>query len=88
MLEIEVTKVKGFCSAGYQVGQRFLFEDPLVIPQGKSPLCLYALSAMFPYLTAACRQTPPEDWINSVVELQCPDSANAVLFSIKRTETR
>lgn len=87
MLELEVTKVKGFCSAGCQVGQRFFFEDPLVIPGEHSPLCLYALSAMFPYLTAACRQTPPEDWINSVVELQCPDSANAVLFSIKRTET-
>ncbi|MFZ5632029.1 MAG: TIGR04076 family protein [Bacillota bacterium] len=83
-LEMEVKSVKGYCSAGYRAGQRLLFKDPLVIPEDGSPLCLYALSAMFPYLTAACRQTPAEDWINLVQELQCPDSANTVVFAIRR----
>jgi len=84
VLELEVKSVKGYCSAGYQVGQKFLFQDPLVVPKDKSPLCLYALSAMFPYLTAACRQTPTEDWINSVMEFQCPDSTNTVVFVVTR----
>ncbi len=83
-LELEVKSVKGFCSAGCRPGQRFLFKDPLVIPEDDAPLCLYALSAMFPYLTAACRDTPDDDWMNSVRELQCPDSANTVVFTIKR----
>lgn len=83
-LELEVKSVKGYCSAGCRLGQKFLFKDPLIIPEGDSPLCLYALSAMFPYLTAACRETPSEDWINNVQELQCPDSANTVVFTIKR----
>ncbi|MFO8077877.1 MAG: TIGR04076 family protein [Thermoplasmatota archaeon] len=39
---------------------------------------------MFPYLTAACRQTPPDDWINSKQELQCPDNNNTVVFTISR----
>lgn len=84
VLELEVKSVKGHCSAGYQAGQKFLFQDPLVIPKDQAPLCLYALSAMFPNLTAACRQTPAEDWINRKQELQCPDSANTVVFAIKR----
>lgn len=84
VLELEVKSVKGYCSAGYQIGQKFFFEDPLVIPKDQAPLCLYALSAMFPYLTAACRQTPAGDWINSVMELQCPDSANTVVFAVNR----
>jgi uncharacterized repeat protein (TIGR04076 family) len=83
-LELTVESVKGTCSAGYRTGQKLFFNDPLIVPQDNTPLCLYALSAMFPYLSAACRQTPPEDWINSTEELQCPDSANTVVFSIKR----
>ncbi|AGL03397.1 TIGR04076 family protein [Desulfoscipio gibsoniae] len=83
-LELEVQSVKGYCSAGCQVGQKFIFNDPVITPQDNAPLCLYALSAMFPYLTAACRETPADDWINQVKVLQCPDNENTVVFSIKR----
>ncbi|MFP4193409.1 MAG: TIGR04076 family protein [Desulfobacterales bacterium] len=84
-LELTVKSVKAFCSAGCRVGDKFTFRDPVVIPHEGSPLCLYALSAMFPYLTAACRQTPSGDWINSKQELQCPDNDNTVVFTITRT---
>ena len=40
--------------------------------------------AMVPYLTAYCRNTPEDDWINTIQELQCPDSANAVVFRLER----
>lgn len=83
-LVLEVKSIKGYCEAGYQAGQKFLFQDPLLMPQDNTPLCLYALSAMFPYLTAACRQTPADDWINEVAELQCPDNSNTVVFTVTR----
>jgi uncharacterized repeat protein (TIGR04076 family) len=50
-------------------------------PQG---LCLYARPALLPYLTAYCRETPAEGWINLKRELQCPDNDNAVIFGIER----
>lgn len=83
-LAVTVKSIKGYCYAGLQAGQKFIFRDPVVAPEGNAPLCLYALSSMFPYLTAACRQTPAEDWINAVEELQCPDSKNTVIFSVQR----
>ena len=84
-LEITVTSVKGECYAGCRVGDKFTVEDPVV--KSANPLCLYALSAMMPYLTVAYRQTPPDDWINHVAELQCPDATNTVKFQIRRIES-
>ena len=49
-------------------------------------LCMYALPALLPYLTAYCRQTPEDDWINMKKELQCPDNTNAVIFGLERIE--
>ncbi|RLI88847.1 MAG: hypothetical protein DRO98_02285 [Archaeoglobales archaeon] len=45
-------------------------EDPVV----KGKICIYALSALIPYITAAYRET--EGWINAVEVLQCPDPEN------------
>lgn len=84
ILSIEVKSVKGHCEAGCREGQKIIFQDPVFKPQDNAPLCLYALAAMQPYLTAACRQTPANDWINAVTEFQCPDSANTVVFSLTR----
>lgn len=81
---LTVESVKGSCSAGFQVGHQIKVTDTLVVPLESAPLCIYALSAMFPYLTAACRHTPQSDWINSVKQLQCPDCENTVIFSLKR----
>ncbi len=56
-----------------------------MIEQGNiKGLCLYALPALLPYLTAYCRQTPDDDWINDKKELQCPDNDNAVIFGLER----
>jgi len=41
-------------------------------------------AALVPYLTAYCRKTPEDDWINMIQELQCPDSTNSVVFSLER----
>ena len=83
-VEVQVKSVKGECAAGYKAGDTFTVADPVVTPQNNCPLCIYALSALFPYLTAAYRQTAADDWINQVVELQCPDNVNEVIFTLTR----
>lgn len=79
-LKIVVEDVKGRCYAGYERGDTIEVEDPII----KGKLCVYALSALIPYITAACRVTPQDDWINAVEVLQCPDPKNTVKFRIVR----
>jgi uncharacterized repeat protein (TIGR04076 family) len=84
-IKLTVKSVKGNCSAGYKEGDYFFIEDGLMIVPGQpSGLCMYALPALLPYLTAYCRETPPSDWINLKEELQCPDNTNAVVFGLER----
>ncbi|MEW6275928.1 MAG: TIGR04076 family protein [Bacillota bacterium] len=83
-LEVKVKSVKGECAAGYKVGDMFTVTDPVVVPRENCPLCIYALSTLFPYLTAAYRETDTGDWIHQVTEIQCPDSKNTVVFELKR----
>jgi len=84
-IKCTVKSVKGFCAAGCKTGDYFFIKDGLMIEQGNiKGLCLYALPALLPYLTAYCRQTPDDDWINDKKELQCPDNDNAVIFGLER----
>jgi uncharacterized repeat protein (TIGR04076 family) len=86
-IKCTVKSVKGFCSAGYRVGDYFIIKDGVMIETGNMKgLCMYALPALLPYLTAYCRQTPESDWINMKKELQCPDNTNAVIFGLERIE--
>jgi uncharacterized repeat protein (TIGR04076 family) len=57
--------------------QRFVKEE-------SGRLCIYVLMALAPYLTALCRDTPKEDWINNVEVIQCPDPKRAVVFKVER----
>ncbi len=79
-LKIVVEGVKGKCHAGYERGDIIEVEDPVI----KGKICIYALSALIPYITAAYRETPPDDWINAVEVLQRPDPENTVRFRIIR----
>ena len=81
---LEVKEVKGECAAGYKVGDKLVIEEPSIISNESSNVCLYALGALLPYLTALYRDTPEEDWINQIDELQCPDPINTVKFRISR----
>lgn len=84
-VKVTVKSVKGHCSAGYKQGDYFIVKDGLMIEAGKpAGICMYALPALIHYLTAYCRETSPDDWINQVQELQCPDSANTVIFGLER----
>ncbi|HQM42971.1 MAG TPA: TIGR04076 family protein [Smithellaceae bacterium] len=84
-IKCTVKSVRGFCAAGCKPGDYFFIKDGLMIEQGNiKGLCIYALPALLPYLTAYCRQTPDDDWINDKKELQCPDNDNAVIFGLER----
>ncbi len=83
--KLTVKSVKGFCSAGYKEGDHFFIRNGLMIEAGEPKgLCMYAVPALVPYLTAHCRKTPADDWINMKTELQCPDNTNAVIFGLER----
>lgn len=84
-IEIKVKSVKGFCSAGYKEGDTFNYCEPSITSKDL-PICIYALSGLIPYLAAFGRKTEEKDWINELHELQCPDSANTVVFSLQRVK--
>jgi uncharacterized repeat protein (TIGR04076 family) len=88
-IKCTVQSVKGFCSAGYKAGDAFYVKEAFIVeadtPKG---VCLHALSAMAPYLTAYARHTDPDDWINQKKEFQCPDSTNSVVFGVERWEEK
>lgn len=63
---------KGSCAAGYKEGDHFFIENGVMIKPGEPEgICMYALPALLPYLTAYCRETKEDDWINFKQELQC-----------------
>jgi uncharacterized repeat protein (TIGR04076 family) len=66
---LEVTSVKGRCAAGYRVGERIVIRDPLVDMKESDRVCLYAMGALLPYLTALDRETSEKDWINRKEEI-------------------
>jgi len=85
-VQLEVKSVRGVCSAGYKVGDRLSFCDPLLGAADGKPVCIYAAAGLIPYLTAYGRETDRSDWINGIKELQCPDPVNTVIFSLERAE--
>ncbi|CDX02584.1 hypothetical protein SDC9_18808 [bioreactor metagenome] len=83
-VEMNVKSIKRHCAAGYKEGDKVIYSGPNITSCEGSPLCLYALSSFIPYLTAFGRETEDKDWINQLRELQCPDPANTVVFSLRR----
>jgi len=68
----------------YKIGDKIVFEEPEIIKEKSSKLCLWALSSLGLYFVAACRKTPKEDWINLLHDVQCPDPNRYVTFKLTR----
>ena len=86
-VRVTVKSVKGFCAAGYKPGDFFTIDRSVILTPGEPKgLCIYAIGALLPYLTAYCRETSSDDWINLKRELQCPDNSNTVIFGLERSE--
>lgn len=80
---LRVKESRGDCPY-YEVGDKITFQGAEIIKDESDNLCLYALSSMFPYITALTRDTPEEDWINRKESIQCPDDARPVIFQVER----
>jgi len=80
---LTVKESRGNCPY-YKVGDKITFEEPEIIKEESGRLCLYALLSVAPYLTALCRDTPREDWINRKEIIQCPDADRPVIFKVER----
>jgi uncharacterized repeat protein (TIGR04076 family) len=80
---LTVKESRGNCPY-YRVGDKIVFEDAEIIKEESGRLCIYALTALAPYLTALCRDTPREDWINRKEVIQCPDVNRPVIFKVER----
>ncbi|RSN72214.1 MAG: TIGR04076 family protein [Thermoproteota archaeon] len=80
---LTVVESRGDCPY-YKVGDKIVFEEAEIVKEKSGKLCLYAIVGMAPYLTALCRDTPQEDWINRKEVIQCPDVNRPVIFKVER----
>lgn len=80
---LTVKESRGNCPY-YKVGDKITFEEAEIVKEKSDRLCLYALLSLAPYLTALCRDTPKEDWINYKEIIQCPDADRPVIFKLER----
>jgi len=78
---LTVKSVKGDCSAGHQSGESF--EISCHNPGG---LCGFFYHDIFPSLSTFQFGGNLPWWEGDEIELQCPDSANLVTITLKRSE--
>jgi len=81
---LEVIQISEKCAAGYKIGDKIVIEDPKIVLKESTNVCLYALSALMPYLISLTRELPKDDWMNKITELDCSDPHNPVKFKVTR----
>ena len=76
-----ITAVKGECSCGHKVGDKFELSG-----YSNEGLCGFFYHDIFPYIIMLQFGGGfPEDWGNpDVIELECMDTANAVRIELHR----
>jgi len=84
---LEVTHVPQKCSAGYKIGDKIVIQDPTIVLNESTNVCLYAPSSLLPYLTPLSRELMKDDWMSMVTELSCQDPSNAVKFRVTRVKS-
>lgn len=80
-LAATITDVKGECSAGHKAGETF--EIGCYDTGG---LCGFFYHQRFPELSTFQFGGSYPWWNGDVIELQCPDTANAVTLKIERVK--
>ena len=86
-LILEVTQVPKKCAAGYKIGDKIVIEDPKIMLNESTNVCLYALSSLMSYLTSLSRELMKDDWMSNVTELSCQDPSDAVRFRVTRVKS-
>lgn len=87
-LKVEVFRCEGTMVCNHKIGDYFeLRGENLSIPDGQT-FTIYALAALLPILPAKQRETHPNDWMTTDMEVACPDPHCGAIFRITRTEKR
>ena len=72
----------------YRAGDRLMLEgEMLSLPPGQG-FPIYALAALLPLLAAKQRDTDPNDWMTTDVEIQGPDPNCGARYRITRVRKR
>jgi len=87
-LVLEVIQIPKKCAANYRVGDKMVIQDASILLHESSNVCLYALSALMPYLTPLSRELAEDDWMSKVTELSCQDPHESVKFKVTRIKTQ
>jgi len=87
-LVLEVVQVPKKCAANYRIGDKIVIDDATVVLSESSNVCLYALSALMPYLTPLSRELAEDDWMSRATELSCQDPHESVKFKVTRIKKR
>lgn len=86
-LRVEVVQGDGPMVCGHEAGDYFDVSGEMVtLPPGQG-FPLYPLAAILPLLPAKQRETHPNDWMTTDMEIACPDPLCGARFRITRTGT-
>jgi uncharacterized repeat protein (TIGR04076 family) len=86
-LRVEVVEGDRPMVCDHRAGDYFeLSGENLSLPPGQS-FPIYPLAALLPVLPAKQRETHPNDWMTTDMEVACPDPLCGARFRITRTGT-
>jgi uncharacterized repeat protein (TIGR04076 family) len=87
-LEVTIVAGDGPMMGSYSAGDRLTLEgEMLFLPSGQG-FSIYALGALLPLLAAKQRDTHPNDWMTTDIEVQGPDPNCGARYRITRTRKR
>jgi uncharacterized repeat protein (TIGR04076 family) len=87
-LKVEIIATERPMMGSYKAGDYLTLEGEMLhLPPGQG-FSLYALAALLPLLPAKQRDTPPNDWMSTDVEIVGPDPNCGARYRITRTRRR
>ena len=87
-VRVEVVEGDAPMVCNHEVGDYFeVSGENLRLPDGQT-FPIYPLAALLPLLPAKQRETEPNDWMTTDMEVACPDPMCGARFRITRTGTR
>ncbi|HHW17820.1 MAG TPA: TIGR04076 family protein [Firmicutes bacterium] len=83
-LRVIVDEIRGFCDLPVRVGDYFEVDGARLIVPPQQHVCIWALQAMMPFLTAKQRRISEEnDWVPTTSKIACPDPNGMVIYRVE-----
>ena len=88
-IRVTVERIEGRSVCGLEVGDWFEVTESSRVrsPEGRH-ICLYALQAVLPLISAKQRRLAAEDWLERDSLVACPDPDERVVMRIERIGER